>query len=166
MTDDTPRKRRTPPRVVRRRFSVGLLELVIDVAPKPWARPRFGLNGRAYTPKDVEAHREAIRWQALEGRIRWEHKHARAWPRLAGHEYAIDVVVFRASRRGDWDNFAKQVDDALQGTLFPDDRQIFCGSATVVDPIDEDWNGDPRYQIKLEAFEVVEFSTKKAKKSV
>ena len=163
MTDDEPKKTRRPARVVRRRLEVASLSFVVPIAPKAWARPRFGIDGRGYTPRDVEEHREAIRWKGLEARANWERAHRKPWPRLPDHEYLIAVRAFRQARRGDWDNFAKQVDDALNGTLFADDRQIWRGECERVDVCDEEWTGEPRYEITMRAFEVLEFkvSTKK-----
>ena len=148
-------KRGSAPRVVRRRTEIAALSFVVPVAPLAWARPRFH-NGRGYTPTEVDEHRDAIRWKALEARANWERANVEQWPRLKDHEYALLVRAFRQTRRGDTDNFAKQVCDALDGTLFADDRQIWRLECERFDVADEDWSGAPRYEIAIRAFAVVE----------
>ena len=148
-------KRGSAPRVVRRRTEIAALSFVVPVAPLAWARPRFH-NGRGYTPAEVDEHRDAIRWKALEARATWERNNVAHWPRLKDHEYALLVRAFRQTRRGDTDNFAKQVCDALDGTLFADDRQIWRLECERFDVADEDWSGAPRYEIAIRAFAVVE----------
>jgi Holliday junction resolvase RusA-like endonuclease len=142
--------------VIRRRVEIGVLEFGIGVIPKPWARPRLGNSRRGYTPPDVEAHRETVRWCGLQARAKWEKLHGRPWPRSKDHEYTLSVRAFRARRAGDWDNFGKQIGDALEGTLFPDDRQIRLGESGWIDPGDEEWSGTPRYEVRLVAYEVKE----------
>ena len=70
---------------------------------------------------------ESFGLAALEARARWEQTHERVWPRSLDCEYSIAVWAYRAARRGDYDNFGKQVNDALNGVLWADDRQIFKG---------------------------------------
>lgn len=148
-------KKANPPRVVRRRTEIGALSFVVPVAPLAWSRPRFH-NGRGYTPAEVDEHRDAIRWKALEARATWERVNVKQWPRLKDHEYTLAVRAFRQARRGDADNFAKQVADALDGTLFADDRQIWRVECERLDFADQDWSGAPRYEIAIRAFAVVE----------
>jgi Holliday junction resolvase RusA-like endonuclease len=38
--------------------------------------------------------------------------------------FTIVMHVFRASRRGDWDNFAKAICDGLKGVAWKDDRLV------------------------------------------
>ena len=139
---------------VTHRIFEGELRFAVDVAPKAWARPRFTRDGRGYTPAEVTKHRNAIRLAALEARGAWEQRYSRTWPRFEGYDYRLFVTVYREARRGDWDNFAKQVDDALNGVLFADDRQVWAGFCTRIDRDDPLWTGEPRYEVHLEAYRI------------
>ena len=60
----------------------------------------------------------------------------------------------------------KQVNDALNGVLWADDRQIFKGVCERIDAGDEEWTDAPRYEIRLTAFSVVETKAPKRARKV
>ncbi|HEY4116286.1 MAG TPA: RusA family crossover junction endodeoxyribonuclease [Byssovorax sp.] len=90
-------------------------------APVPCARARVvRARGRAhaYTPARTAEFEQLVRLVAMTAVRRVE-----GW-RTDAPGYRFELVVYRAARRGDWDNFAKAVADALQGVVFDDDRAI------------------------------------------
>lgn len=47
--------------------------------------------------------------------------------------YTVDIVVHRARRAGDADNFLKAAKDAMNNVIWPDDRMVICASVRLVD---------------------------------
>jgi Holliday junction resolvase RusA-like endonuclease len=91
------------------------LVFMVPGEPIPKARPRV-VRGGTYTPP---------RTTQAEGRIREYLKVA--YPHLRPSESAYAVTLefqFKGVGRGDWDNYAKLVCDALNGIVWMDDRQI------------------------------------------
>lgn len=111
-----------------------VLTFFVDGRPVPKGRPRVFRrvlpNGRwltrTITPKRTLAWENVVRLvaQAECSRAGWE-------PEAVPHE--VDVVVHRAARRGDADNFGKAVLDALNGVAWPDDKHVRRMSVELVD---------------------------------
>jgi Holliday junction resolvase RusA-like endonuclease len=72
----------------------------------------------AFTPRRTATFERIVRLVALSA-VRKTTGWRSDWP-----AYRLELVVYRATRRGDWDNFAKAVADALQGVVFENDRAI------------------------------------------
>lgn len=85
-----------------------------------WRRAR---NGRVYLSEEARTWREQARWylrtagvvQALDGPV------------------AVTIIVFRPRRRGDIDNIAKAILDALNEVAYLDDGQVVQLSMTRYD---------------------------------
>jgi Holliday junction resolvase RusA-like endonuclease len=87
--------------------------------PVPWQRSGTTRGGRHYTPtKSVEA-RAAIQKSAMIASYRCPSWNARA------KSYGLTLTFYLPDRHvRDWDNLGKQVSDALNKLLYPDDRLI------------------------------------------
>jgi Holliday junction resolvase RusA-like endonuclease len=110
----------------------------VDGPVRPLARPRVVRRKgvvRAYTPRSSVTYKTAIAWAARKELGR------RSWPR--DRTYSVLIVVSRpAAKRGDIDNIAKVVLDALKGTLYKDDGQVRHLEITLHD------TGDGQYSWK------------------
>lgn len=76
---------------------------------RPKSRPRFGL-GRVYSRDQEHEQALAMLWKAS------------GLPKLSGN-IAVEIAVPRGTR-GDLDNIAKFVLDALRGVAYDDDRLV------------------------------------------
>jgi Holliday junction resolvase RusA-like endonuclease len=73
--------------------------------------------------------------------VRWEHTiRVHAMKACAGEQwrpiaarYEIDIVVHRARKQGDADNFLKSAKDALNKIVWPDDRMVMRAAVNIVD---------------------------------
>ena len=106
---------------------MGRVSFYIPGRPVPKGRPRFGKGGRAYTdPKtraaevEVYAHWLAAGAVHLEGQLR-------ATVTIDRDGATVEVEEIdepKSPLRGDLDNYAKLILDALNGAAYDDDRQI------------------------------------------
>lgn len=111
-----------------------VLTFFVDGRPVPKGRPRVMRRilptgkwlTRTITPKRTVAWENVVRLvaQAECSRAGWT-------PEAVPHE--VDVVVHRAARRGDADNFGKAILDALNGVTWPDDKHVRRVSIEIVD---------------------------------
>jgi len=113
-----------------------IVEFTVEGPPLTWKRTN-AYAGKRITPKAQRAY------QALVRHVATLHRPA-GWPMEA--RYRLHVVAFRARDAGDWDNYAKNVSDALQGALYFDDRRIVDGRCTL--EIDRE---RPRVEVTVEA---------------
>lgn len=91
------------------------LVFMVPGEPVPKARPRVVRGGTYTPPRTVEA----------EERVRQYIKVAYPHLRPAGCDYAVSLEFqFGGVGRGDWDNYAKLICDALNGVVWQDDHQI------------------------------------------
>lgn len=90
---------------------------VVAGPPLTWKRTN-AFNGRRITPREQRDYQSLIR------SVGTVHRPI-GWPMDA--RYRLHVVVFRKADAGDFDNFAKNVADALQGALYDNDRRIKDG---------------------------------------
>lgn len=100
----------------------------LNVPPVPCGRPRVvrqpGRKVRAFTPERTHAFKEAVRTTAIAARpLSWS---------LIGW-FRVELVVRRAARRGDADNFYKGVADALKRIAWCDDAQVLAIEAVMRD---------------------------------
>lgn len=96
------------------------LRYVLEGRPLSWKRVR-GTGRTATNDRAMVAAKRSHAWTALAAmtlaqRARWD----------VGAEYELEVVIYLESRSGigDVDNYAKLVQDALQGTVYRNDRQV------------------------------------------
>lgn len=111
----------------------GVVRLTIPGQPVGKGRPRFS-NGHAYTPAKTVAAERAIQLLARVAGIK----------PLTGR-LAVRLRFVCETTRGDLDNFAKLVLDALNGIAWADDRQIDDIAALR----SFDW-ANPRTEIEIE----------------
>ena len=93
------------------------VSFTVEGPPLTWKRTNTHAGVRL-TPKEQRAY------QALVRRV-GEMNRPAGWPMQA--RYRLCVVVYRKADAGDFDNFAKNVADALQGALYDNDRRIKDG---------------------------------------
>jgi Holliday junction resolvase RusA-like endonuclease len=93
------------------------VEFVVDCPPLTWKRTN-GFEGKRVTPKEQRAYQALVRSIGMLRR-------PVGWPMDA--RYKMTVTVYRKADSGDFDNFAKNVADALQGALYDNDRRIKDG---------------------------------------
>jgi len=101
----------------------------VDGVPVPKARARtVRVKGKpiTFTP------RRTARWEACVRLMALSACSAALWKPLAGR-YEVDIEVHRKSRRGDADNFAKAICDAMNGVAYPDDRSVMRLGVSLVD---------------------------------
>ena len=93
-----------------------IVRFTVPGAPVPKARARV-VNGHAFTPARTRAYEKHVQTCAREAlsRVAW---------RLDAPAYALRVVVHRAARRGDADNYGKSIGDALNRLAWDDDRRV------------------------------------------
>lgn len=87
-------------------------KIEIQTKPVPKARPRLGINGRMYTPKETKEFEELVGWYT---------KSVVKKPVEKPVKVSIDVY---SKSRADIDNIAKAILDGLSGVAFLDDRQV------------------------------------------
>lgn len=83
--------------------------------PVPWPRTRVSRNGRFYLAQRIKTWKATIAAYALPERV----KHGM----LTG-PVTLSLWFQLRHNRGDIDNYAKAVMDALTGVLYRDDRQV------------------------------------------
>lgn len=85
------------------------------VLPVPPSANRYwrSYNGTVVVSAEAQDYKAGVQLQA---------RYARLQP--FGGDVAMYVHVYRAQRRGDLDNFAKVLGDALNGVMYHDDSQV------------------------------------------
>ena len=86
--------------------------IVLALPPSANTYWRYGPNG-VHVSQAAQDYKAGVKWKAL---------HQGLAP-MAG-ELALYVNVYRQQRRGDLDNFAKVLGDALNGVAYHDDSQV------------------------------------------
>ena len=105
------------------------LDVLVPGPPVPRSRPRVTRKGGVYTsPRSNEYVKRVACYAAAA-------THRCRWPMGYKGEVAVGIVVTRAFRAGDIDNFAKAVLDGLtMAGVWVDDRQVTGLSVVIVDP--------------------------------
>ncbi len=105
------------------------MEFFVPGEAKPKARPRFAkATGHAYTPKRTQDEEAVIRATAM----RWMQRNGMSQPWDGPLTAEVTALIDKPKDwwegkepgRGDVDNYAKLVTDALNKVVFKDDRQI------------------------------------------
>lgn len=124
------------------------IEFDIDGPPVPCARPRVvrkGSTTRTFMPGKTVAYEQHVRAAGLARR-------PDGWP--LDKRYQLTIEIYRAARRGDWDNFGKAISDGLQGVLWKNDGSIVDATVRIfekskdprahvtVEILDDDYQGD------------------------
>jgi Holliday junction resolvase RusA-like endonuclease len=112
------------------------LSFVVQGPPVPKPRARV-MAGYSFTPPRAREWEKLVALRALEAR-------PSGWPLDA--DYRVRVAVYRQARRGDLDNFVKAATDAMNRTVYEDDRQIVELHALLFDD-----KSDPRLLVEVEA---------------
>lgn len=104
-----------------------------NVRPRAKGRPRVTKTGHTYTPKQTVDYEKQIR-EAYNGpffeegmlsvKLRFTMSGTEIMIERVGLNPDVEQPVSRL--RGDIDNYAKSVLDALNGVAYSDDRQIVC----------------------------------------
>lgn len=94
-----------------------------DLKPVAKGRPRAVVRGKFatfYTPKTTREYEAAIKAACLEEMSTYN------WMKKIGPEYRVSVAInfYWNKTRGDLDNLAKSILDAMNGVCFEDDSQI------------------------------------------
>lgn len=87
-------------------------KIEIQARPVPKARPRLGVNGRLYTPRETKEFEELVGWYTRSVVRNPTEKPVR-----------VHIDIF-SKTRADIDNIAKAILDGLNGVAFLDDRQV------------------------------------------
>ena len=91
------------------------MTFTIPGAAVPKGRPRFG-GGRAYTPARTKAYEAKVKMHALKAR-----QEARLKPFKGDVRVTIEIW---GMKQGDITNVTKAIEDAMNGVIYEDDRQI------------------------------------------
>lgn len=113
------------------------LVIMVPGEPVPKARPRLARGHTHTAPRTVEAEKKVQSYLKV------------AYPRLQPSEGPFRVTLefqFKGVGRGDWDNYAKLVCDALNGIVWQDDRQIRWATVLMRDQF-----ADPCTVVTIEA---------------
>lgn len=102
----------------------------VEGTPVPKARARTvrTKTGRvvSFTPKRTAAWEQRVKLvaQSACSAVRWRPERG---------AYSVEIVVHRARRAGDGDNFLKAAKDALNGVCWPDDRMVMTSTVKLID---------------------------------
>lgn len=97
------------------------LRFTVPGPPVPQARARSRYSGRPYMPRKsraYQAHVAIVAWNAMCLSLP-------RWPVGGAGPFAVSLEVYRAADRGDADNYAKGVKDAMtRARVWDDDRHV------------------------------------------
>lgn len=108
-----------------------LYNQVFRIKPKVKQRPRMTRTGRAYTPKETLKYEHAI--ADMYNGPRFDHELLSVKIRLTHDEVELQVEELKTNPkfempkkklRGDIDNYAKAILDALNGVAWSDDSKV------------------------------------------
>lgn len=114
------------------------IEFIIEGKPKPKQSFRYTRQGIRYTPKDVKAYAYEVAWYFYKKYPKWMPKIFNGTPlKVELHVYMKIPKSFnktlkqraltgelRPLKKPDCDNISKNILDALNGVVYPDDKQI------------------------------------------
>lgn len=107
-----------------------VLTFWVPGTPVPKARAR---TVRTKTGKPITfTPKRTAQWESVVRLVAQAACSAARWRPEPG-AYEVDLTVHRAARRGDADNFAKAIGDALNGVTYPDDRSVRRLAVALVD---------------------------------
>lgn len=100
------------------------LEFSIPGPPVPWSRTYTGDDGKRHNNKRLVTYKKHIRVVAHTELHLWSIRHpGELWPTDALYRLYIDVHT-KSDRRGDASNYLKGIEDACEGVLYDNDRQL------------------------------------------
>ena len=115
-----------------------IVTFTVPGPPVPCARARV-VAGHAHTPAKTRAYERHVHLCAMAAVSQ-----VRGW-RLDWGAYAVTLKVYRAVRRGDWDNYGKAAGDGMNGVVYADDAAIVRAAVELYeDPV------RPRLEIVVE----------------
>lgn len=90
----------------------------------PWSRTYTDDQGKRHNNKRLSNYKKHVRAAASTGLVFWQREHpTEVWPTDGIYRLMIDVYC-TGRRRGDASNYLKGVEDALEGVLYENDRQL------------------------------------------
>jgi Holliday junction resolvase RusA-like endonuclease len=107
-----------------------ILRFTVPGAPVPCARARVFKDSRTGKTRSANPARTTAYKRAARTHCALAANLAR-WKPDAGGEYEVVLVVYRAKRVGDLDNYYKGVIDAMKGIAWVDDRQVVEAHVTL-----------------------------------
>lgn len=140
-----------------------VMEFFVPGEVKPKGRPRFAKStGHAYTPKRTADEEAVIRATAL----KWMQRNGMEQPWGGPCTAEITALIDKPKDwwegkepgRGDVDNYAKIVTDALNKVVFSDDRQI------VELTVRKGYSSTPGMRVRFEFYPAVEKPKKERKR--
>lgn len=118
------------------------LTVILETAPVGKERPKLGRGGNVYTPRKTAAFEQMLAVEAARGMrprapftepvrldVHAQFAIPKSWPNWR-REAALGRTIWPTSV--DLDNVIKAVQDALNGVVFQDDRQVVRVSGTKV----------------------------------
>ena len=103
------------------------LYLRIDRPPVTWKR-HAGTGRKGRTPVETRVEKQVIRTLAANAVKQWEARTGKEWPRKAWYSVSAFAFVDRFGR-GDVDNYAKLMLDAVKGVAWSDDKRVISLTA-------------------------------------
>ena len=91
-----------------------LVKFTVPGRPRGKERPRMGRNGKFYTPKHTREYEESVAWFA---RSAYKEEPTELPVRL-------DLMIRSSKSRADTSNILKSIEDAMNGIVYVDDKQI------------------------------------------
>lgn len=117
-----------------------MLEFWVPGPPKAKGRPRFSRQGHAYTPAATREAEKGFADRAMEhcpaaplsGPLRLDVRFVMAIPKSTSRRMWEALMGRPHVKKPDLDNLLKLVKDALNGTFWIDDSQVYDVTATKV----------------------------------
>ena len=117
-----------------------MMKLILEIAPKPQARPRFARRGNfttTYEDKDMKSWRnhcqllianqymgQPILEGALRAKVRFYIKPPQYISKVKKNQQALLDEIIPVGKKPDIDNYEKALYDSMSGIVFQDDGQI------------------------------------------
>lgn len=113
--------------------------------PQPWMRVERARDGHGYVKPEMADFQQKVSLCARAAGIR-----------ATRHAVEVAVVAYLpihplANGAGDWDNYAKNVCDALNGVAWEDDRQVLTGVGTKRMDVD-----NPRTEVLIRVVQMMD----------
>lgn len=91
------------------------IRLALSIPPSANRYWRVGHNGQVHVSEEAKEYKAYVRWHIMENIHVVE---------PLTEPLKLEMIVYRARKAGDLDNYIKVLTDALAGMLFVDDKQI------------------------------------------
>lgn len=110
-------------------YNTAVYHFVIPGKPVSWKSPRL-CHGTLYSPKEMREYQQRV--QAY-----FRERYSATWPTHGA--VVLRIWVYAPEAAGDLTNIAKNVEDALEGLAYYNDRQVI-GIHTTRQPIEDEHN--------------------------